>query len=115
MNMSDVYKIYDNQIGISFKWHKDSLLTQIIFKNVGFHLCLEEIELFIDQIQLSRVHKSCLDCKMSDDCKSLLLRTPSSNVSMAVSLKELNDIEDLLNGTMFQLELNDYLKDLCNN
>ncbi len=113
--MNDVNKIYDNQIGISFKWHKESLLTQIIFRDVGFHLCIEEIELFKDQIQLSKINRPCLDCKVGENCRSLLLRTPSSNVSMAVSLDELNQIEDLLNGTMFQLELNDYLKELCSN
>jgi len=112
--MDTVFKIYDNTIGISFKWQKNTSLTQIIFRDTGFHLSIEEIELFLDQVQLSKINKSCLECKMGANCRSMLLRTPSSKVSLAVSSNELKDIEDLLKGTLFQLELNEYLQKIIN-
>ena len=113
--MNDVYKIYSNGVGIAFKWQKDAFLTQLIFRDTGFHLSIDEIELFIEQVQVSKINVPCLDCKLGTNCRSILLRTPSSRVSLAVSFKELNQIEDLLNGTLFQLELNEYLQEICKN
>ena len=52
---------------------------------------------------------------MGEDCRSILLQTPSNKVSLAVSSVELGQIEDLLRGTLFQLRLNNYLVDICKN
>ena len=114
--MESIYKIYDNNIGISFRWKEvKTNLTQIIFRDTGFHLTLEEIELFIDKICDAKVQKTCKNCEAADGCRSLLLQTPSSKVSMAVSHVELGQIEDLLRGTLFQIRMNNYLNDICKN
>jgi hypothetical protein len=114
--MEEIVKIYDNQIGISFQWkHSCSLLTQIIFRDTGFHLTEEEIELFLDKIADSKTQDKCSQCKLGEDCRSILLQTPSNKVSLAVSSVELHQIEELLRGTLFQLRLNNYLTDICKN
>lgn len=114
--MSDILKIYDNSIGISFQWiHTNSTLTQVIFNDTGFHLTEEEIDNFLEKVADAKSQKRCASCKLGDQCKSILLQTPSNKVSMAVSKIELGQIEDLLRGTLFQLRLNSYLIDICRN
>lgn len=112
----DVYKIYNNDIGISFQWsHIETNLTQIVFKEMGFNLSEQEIEIFIGKISDAKKQKNCATCMAGDNCKSILLQTPFSKVSMAISKIELGQIEDLLKGTLFQLRLNSYLWDVCRN
>lgn len=111
----NVFKVFVNEIGISFQWQKNAALTQVIFKDTGFLLNMDEILFFIDQIELSKKRQPCLECKLGANCRSMLLQTPIKKVSMAVSLNELNQIEELLRGTVFQLELDDYLQNVCRN
>lgn len=114
--MEGIKKIYSNDIGISFEWKdSNSKLTQIIFRDTGFHLKETEIEEFLEKIHDSKEQKNCATCSRGDNCKSILLQTPSSKVSMAVSKIELGQIDDLIKGTLFQIRLNNYLKDLCKN
>jgi len=113
--MDNIYKIYNNSIGLSFQWKKDAKLTQIIFRDTGFHLSVKEIEMFIDKVKHARLNNSCNDCIQGNNCRSLLLQTPLNKVSIAVSINELKEIEDLFNGTIFQLNLNKYLKNIFEN
>ena len=114
--MENVIKIYDNNIGISFRWKgMDSNLTQIIFNDTGFHLTENEIEEFLEKVVDSKLQRNCSTCIKGENCKSILLQTPSEKVSMAVSQVELGQIDDLLKGTLFQLRLNSYLADMCKN
>ncbi len=114
--MNNIHKIYNNNIGISFKWtHVESNLTQVIFRDTGFHLSEDELECFLEKIEDAKKQKRCPSCKLGENCKSILLQTPSNKVSMAVSQVELGQIEDLLKGTLFQLRLNDYIADVCRN
>lgn len=110
----EVYKIYNNDIGVSFQWsHIESNLTQIVFKEMGFNLSEKEIEIFITKITEAKSQKNFATCMAGDYCKSILLQTPFSKVSMAISKIELGQIEDLLKGTLFQLRLNNYLWGVC--
>ncbi len=114
--MEQVKTIYTNDIGISFQWvNSKSELTQIVFRDVGFHLTLTEIESFLDFTIDAKMQNRCRECKMGDNCRSLLLRTPSNRVSLAVSMVDLGQIEDLLKGTLFQLKFNDYIEEICRN
>ena len=115
MDMDSIFKIYDNKMGIAFQWQKKAVLTQVIFRDTGFHLSIDEIELFLYQVALSKMKQPCVGCKLGANCRSMLLQTPFNKVSMAVSLNELDEIEDLLRGTLFQLELKAYLDELCKN
>ena len=114
--MDSIYKIYTNDIGISFQW-KDvkTNLIQIIFRDTGFHLTVKEIEMFIDKVCDAKMQKGCSNCEAYGACRSLLLQTPSNKISMAVSKVELGQIEDLLRGTLFQVQMNMYLNDICKN
>lgn len=114
--MNDIYKIYSNDIGISFQWkHTHSSLIQVIFRDTGFHLSEKEIELFLKKITYAKEQRICPKCKLGNQCKSILLQTPATKVSMAVSKIELGLIEDLIRGTLFQLRLNTYLMELSKN
>lgn len=114
--MTEIYKIYDNKIGISFRWKNvQSELTQVVFRDTGFYLSEREIEQFLEKIADAKLQQNCPQCSLDDNCKSILLQTPSNKISLAVSKVELGKIEDLLRGTLFQLRLNDYLKEICKN
>lgn len=114
--MDKILRIYSNDIGISFKWlDTRNNLTQIVFRDTGFHLSENEIESFVQKTRDAKQQLNCENCKFSKNCKSILLQTPSNKVSMAVSKLELKQIEDLLKGTLFQLRLNDYLGEICKN
>ena len=114
--MEEILKIYENKIGISFRWLlSKSFLTQVIFRDTGFHLTEDEIEIFLEKIIDSKIQKRCSECQLGENCRSILLQTPSNKVSLAVSSIELGQIEDLLRGTLFQLRLNNYLTEICKN
>ncbi|CAL2104012.1 conserved protein of unknown function [Tenacibaculum sp. 190130A14a] len=114
--MEGIHKIYSNDIGISFQWKgSKSNLTQIIFRDTGFHLNASEIEDFLENVADSKAQTNCVTCIKGEKCKSILLQTPSHKVSMAVSKVELGQIDDLLKGTLFQLRLHSYLIDICKN
>ncbi len=114
--MENINKIYNNKIGISFHWNdSSSSLIQIIFRDTGFHLTTNEIEEFLEKVEDSKNQKNCATCIKGENCKSILLQTPSDKVSMAVSQVELAQINDLLKGTLFQMRTNDYLNDICKN
>lgn len=116
----EICKIYHNPIGIAFRWQtpfeKASEKVQVVFNHMGFHLSKEEIELFSNQVACSRDSVSnCDRCAFKKECKNILLETPSAAVSLAVNEKELEQLDDLLNGTLFWLNLEDYLKNQCKN
>lgn len=114
--MENIIKIYDNKIGISFCWKEiNTNLIQIIFRDTGFHLTENEIEEFLEKTLASKNQKNCSTCAKGENCKSILLQTPSGKVSMAVSKVELEQIDDLLKGTLFQIRINNYLNNLCKN
>ncbi len=115
----DIYPIYNNSFGISFQWKRGPAKTngkvQIIFRDTGLLLSHKELELFSKNVQCTKKGNGLCDtCKNEMDCRSLLLDTPASQVSLAVSFRELNAIEDLVQGTLFQLELNNYINGICN-
>lgn len=118
--MQDIYRIYHNDIGIAFQWKRDlqqgnSKVIQIVFRRTGFYLTIDEIKDFYNKIKVSKAFKQCKCCDATHNCDNVLLQTPSDKIDMAVSRKELELIEDLIKGTLFQIELDTYLKDMCVN
>ena len=107
--MSDIDKIYSNNFGISFKWKKTKHRhkTQIIFRDTGMLLIDQELKEFLRYIQNSLVNTlACNNCIHKNNCKSILLETPAEQISFAVNYEELLSIENLVKGTLFNLELN---------
>ncbi|EDP96951.1 DUF6686 family protein [Kordia algicida OT-1] len=118
--MSDIHRIYHNDIGIAFQWKQDLAKNkhdrfQVIFRDTGFYLTLSQLKNFAKLIEQAANRGYCKDCKAKNNCRSILLKTPAANVDLAVSEKELETISDLIEGTLFQIHLRTYLNDLCRN
>lgn len=118
--MEEINRIYYNSIGVAFQWKRDIInntsdKVQVIFRDTGFHLSPQEINMFASHIKEAKARGCCPDCKRRKECRSILLKTPSNLVDLAVSKEELALISDLIEGTLFQLELKDYLNRLCSN
>lgn len=118
--MNDIYKIYHNEIGISFQWKKDiqngfTDSIQLVFRNTGFYLNYDEIKEFYNNVNIASRLKACGSCRLNEQCHRYLLQTPSEKVDLAVNKSELELIEDLIKGTLFQIELDNYINDVCRN
>ena len=108
--MNDINTLYYNDYGIAFQWKrcaaKDFKKVQLVFRNTGFFLTEEELIVFYKQVEDSlNTQGLCPECRHNESCKSLLLQTPASQISLAMSLIELKNVKDLLRGTMAHLEL----------
>lgn len=107
-------QIYSNDFGMAFYWNRkeqaDSRKIQLVFKETGFHLTLPELENFALLIveSLSRT-VCCADCKAKLNCSRFLLQTPAKQIDLAVSISELEGIQDLVNGTIFKVKLQKYI------
>lgn len=113
----DIYKIYHNDFGIAFQWKSNVTKQekiQLVFRNMGFYLTFKEIRQFHKNIFDAQNSKGCSCCERECETKSILLKTPSNKVDLAVNEKELMEVEDLIKGTLFQLDLDNYLNNLCN-
>lgn len=118
--MQNIDLIYNNPFGIAFYWKEESITCyskiQLIFRDIGFLITKEELHLFSKSIKKTMASCSlCECCSEKESCRALLLNTPAKQVSLAVSLKELKDIQDLVDGTLFQINLEGYIKDMTSN
>lgn len=116
--MQDIHPIYHNSFGIAFQWKRsviqDVKKIQMVFRDTGLLLSKEELISFSKKIKCTRDGSSLYtDCQQNEACKALLLDTPAPQVTLAVSHKELDAIHDLVEGTLFQLNLDQYLDGVC--
>ena len=113
--MKDIHKLYYNDLGIIFKWKNinspEARKIQLVFRDTGLSLTkkqllklLECTTHVIDNVSL------CETCKNDESIKPLLLETPTSMVSFAMSYMEIIKMEDLIKGALFQLEMDEILK-----
>ncbi|WP_413999548.1 hypothetical protein ACMDB5_03035 [Flavobacterium sp. W1B] len=112
--MKEIKQIYYNDSGTSFYWRKENEIVidkiQLIFRETGFYFNKQELELFKNCIEESfLLNNSCEDCKLKNHCTKFLLKTPCSQIDLAVSMEELNAVKDLVEGTLFKINLDDYL------
>lgn len=111
--MKRIAVIYKNKFGLSFYWNQHDAphneIAQLVFRDMGFHLSLPEIKSFSYQVKRALKQDCCSQCKNSYQCKSLLLKTPSSKIDLAVSKEELFEIQDLLDKTILKMEIDNYL------
>jgi len=113
--MQDIHRIYHNSIGIAFQWKKDiqkgnTDYIQMVFRNTGFYLTYSEIKEFYNKVKVAYKLGKCEGCNHENKCKNYLLQTPSEKIDLSVNSEELNLISDLIKGTLFQIELDSYLK-----
>ncbi len=107
-------QIYGNDFGLAFYWKRaDEFFCnkiQLVFKEIGFHLTLPELEYFSTLICESQLRiNGCTDCELKQNCSRFLLQTPANQIDLAVSVQELKGIQDLVDGTVFKLKLQNYL------
>ncbi len=117
--MGAIDKIYSNEVGISFFWNKNTSSNipkiQIVFRDIGFLLTLNELKDFSDSCIVTKHSECCGHCTNHQECKSLLLRTPSDKIDLAVNKKELQQFHELISGTIFRIEMKKWIKNLCLN
>ena len=111
--MQGIDKIYSNDIGISFYWKADAMKAhrkiQLIFRDTGFLLTIEELKSFATFCELACIKSNCADCKLGHDCKNLLLKTPSDKIDLAVSRNELTQITSLIDKTILKAEVRSWV------
>lgn len=114
--MSAIDKIYSNELGISFFWKQEKhvlrLRVQLVFKDIGFLLSLNELKDFSGTCTTTLQTQCCSLCKDTQHCNFLLLRTPSDKIDIAVNKKELLQIQELINGTIYKIELQNWMNNL---
>ncbi len=114
--MNAIDKIYSNEVGISFFWKKEvnacKPRVQLVFRDIGFLLTLHELKHFSELCAIAIQSQYCNACKNVQNCRSLLLRTPSEKIDIAVSISELTQIEELINTTIFKVELKNWIKNI---
>ncbi len=116
--MEDINAIYHNPFGIAFQWKRNSTKdihkVQMVFRNTGLLLTHTELQQFLKNIKCTMESTPlCSDCANNDACRALLIDTPAPQVSLAVNHRELQGIYDLVEGTLFQLNLDNYLGSIC--
>jgi hypothetical protein len=117
--MKEVEQIYYNDFGVAFHWKRDGEVlkekVQIIFKETGFYFSNEQIAEFADIIDQTCRENSCASCCHRAQCHKFLLKTPLNQIDLAVNNAELLQIKDIVQGTLFNLNLLDYLGSVCKN
>ena len=112
--MQMINQIYGNTFGIAFYWNGTKEVQQekiqLVFKETGFNLTFSELEYFSKLILDSEARaQCCADCKLKKNCNRFLLQTPARQIDLAVSVDELQGIQDLVDGTIFKINLQNYL------
>jgi hypothetical protein len=117
--MKEIEPIYKNDFGFGFYWKKRPIEqeenVQIIFRDIGFYLNLEDIREFLECVNKAKDAPKCNSCTSASCCRSILLRTPSKKIDLAVNSGELEGMNDLLSGILFHLSLRNYLRDISLN
>ncbi|WP_431243251.1 hypothetical protein ACQ9BO_00640 [Flavobacterium sp. P21] len=112
--MKDIEQIYRNDFGISFYWKEGNEIVsdkiQLLFKQMGFYFSIQELNEFHDLIE------DCVTDHNDSDRYStkrvfdkFLLKTPYVALDLEISPIELNSIRDLVDGSLFRLNLNEYI------
>lgn len=114
--MDDINTFYYNDYGIAFQWKrcaaKNLKKIQLVFRSTGLLLSTEELITFSNNIEKSlKLTPKCTNCEHTKSCKSILLEAPNPQTSFALSFNELENIKDLVQGTLFQLGLNNLLSE----
>lgn len=116
--MDDIKLIYNNKFGLAFQWKKNSLSkrqkVQLIFRDTGMYLNMEQIEKFVGSTRKCLNSYRCAQCPKNENCRSILVESPISDVSFAMNPKEITELQDLLEGTLFELQFDDYFRNLIN-
>ncbi len=110
--LNQVHTIYKNTIGMSYQWNSffdPSLPIQLKIAEVSIY----DLKDFLNALQnTSSLNCKCTTCDRNSRCKAIQFKQGQTEIKIRVNANELNDICDLIQGTLFQLELTDLLSTL---
>ena len=115
--MKHINIIYRNDFGISFYWKtaaREVLKAQVVFRDMGFYFTIDQLKTFASQTQSAKIQHACNDCPTPSTCRSLLLKTPSEFIDLAVSREELYGIQDILDQTILRMETQVFMQTALN-
>lgn len=112
--MKDIEQIYRNNFGISFYWKEGNEIIadkiQLLFKQMGFYFSIQELNEFHDLIENCVTDHNGYDTSgVKRVFNKFLLKTPYVALDLEISPVELNSIKDLVEGSLFRLNLNEYI------
>ncbi|MGA9637230.1 hypothetical protein [Flavobacterium sp.] len=112
--MKEIHPIYQNEFGVSFFWklEKDIIKDkiQLVFKETGLQMNLEELIAFKCLIEESYGQNYCCDeCELKVNCSKYLVKTPFNEVDLALSINEMILMNNLVSTTLFKIDLENYL------
>lgn len=113
----DIDLLYTNDIGIVFKWkitsQKDKNKVQLVFRDTGFYIQPKELFQFSKCIKKAIKNSGkCSSCVAAEGCRSILIETPIKELTFAVNRTELYLLNELILGSLFQLNLNSILTNM---
>ncbi|MBB4801220.1 hypothetical protein HNP37_001259 [Flavobacterium nitrogenifigens] len=112
--MKDIEQIYRNDFGISFYWKEGNEVIsdkiQLLFKQMGFYFSVQELNEFHDLIEECATDHNDYDTRgVKRVFDKFLLKTPYVAIDLEISPIELHSIKDLVEGSLFRLNLNEYI------
>jgi len=111
--MKDIEQIYRNDFGISFYWKEGNEIIsdkiQLLFKQMGFYFSVQELNEFHDLIEDCVTDHNDYMHGVKRAFDKFLLKTPYVAIDLEISPMELNSIKDLVDGSLFRLNLNEYI------
>ncbi len=112
--MEHTHTLYHNDFGIAFQWKqnqgKNIHKIQLVFRETGLFLTKEELLYFKKQIGSTLLNgQNYSNSPSVANCRSILLETPVAAISFAVSRNDLNELDNLIEGALFQLGFNNLL------
>ncbi|NQX86869.1 MAG: hypothetical protein HRT67_13385 [Flavobacteriaceae bacterium] len=118
--MSDINVLKRNKIGVTYlvnkpdeDAHELEKKIHLVFNNTGLKLTIDELVVFLDDIMIAKETPStCQNQCDSAYCKSILLYTPFQDLVFSVSKYDLKYLQYLVEGTLFELNLNDVLAEI---
>lgn len=117
--MREIEQIYFNEFGVAFHWKKDNKVmtdkVQLVFKETGFYFSYDEVRAFSQIIEDTCKEMHCGDCCHKAHCHKFLLRTPLQQIDLAVTRSEIEQLKDLIEGTIFNMDLCAYINKVCRN
>ncbi len=117
--MKEIEQIYYNDFGVAFYWKIDGKVykdrIQVVFKETGFYFLETEIKEFSQIVCDMACTTDACNCSFRNKCHRFLLKTPVREIDLAVSQQELLNIKDLLQGTLFNIEMSYYINKVCKN
>ncbi|MCW2119146.1 hypothetical protein [Flavobacterium sp. 7A] len=118
--MKEIQAIYQNEFGISFYWIDENQTLrnkiQLVFRETGLQLNTQELVDFKCLIEESiSKNQCCEDCALKNNCAKYLLKTPFHELDLAMSINEMNQMNNLISTTIFKITLDEYLTGIGRN